>query len=36
MLGNIPQAFSHLAFIITAASLSLGDEGPMAHRAASS
>ena len=36
MLGNIPQAFSHLAFIITAASLSLGDEGPMANRAASS
>jgi GH15 family glucan-1,4-alpha-glucosidase len=36
MLGNIPQAFSHLAFIVTAASLSLGDEGPMAHRAASS
>ncbi len=36
MLGNIPQAFSHLAFIITAASLSLGDEGPLASRTPSS
>ncbi len=32
MLGNIPQAFSHLAFIITAASLSMGEAGPMGHR----
>ncbi len=32
MLGNIPQAFSHLAFIITAASLSMGDDGPIAMR----
>ncbi len=32
MLGNIPQAFSHLAFIITAASLSMGDQGPIAAR----
>jgi len=33
MLGNFPQAFSHLAFIITAASLSLGEAGPVAGRA---
>ena len=36
MLGNFPQAFSHLAHIITAASLSMGDAGPVAQRAASS
>ena len=27
MLGNIPQAFSHLAHIITAAGLSMGEPG---------
>jgi GH15 family glucan-1,4-alpha-glucosidase len=32
MLGNMPQAFSHLAFIITAATLSMGEAGPMQHR----
>jgi GH15 family glucan-1,4-alpha-glucosidase len=32
MLGNVPQAFSHLAFIISAASLSMGEHGPMAKR----
>ncbi len=33
MLGNFPQAFSHLAHIITAAGLSMGDAGPVAQRA---
>ncbi len=33
MLGNLPQAFSHLAFIISAASLSMGEHGPVARRA---
>ena len=32
MLGNMPQAFSHLAHIITAATLSMGAEGPVARR----
>ena len=32
MLGNIPQAFSHLAHIITAATLSMGEQGPVARR----
>ncbi len=32
MLGNIPQAFSHLAHIITAATLSMGAHGPVAVR----
>jgi len=32
MLGNIPQAFSHLAHIITAAGLTMGDAGPVARR----
>ena len=36
LLGNFPQAFSHLALINTAASLSLGDEGPLAPRTPSS
>ena len=34
MLGNLPQAFSHLAFINSAASLSMGEHGPMAKRTA--
>ena len=29
MLGNFPQAFSHLAFVISAANLSLGDRSPL-------
>ena len=36
MLGNFPQAFSHLAHIITAAGLSMGDDGPVAQRAKAS
>jgi GH15 family glucan-1,4-alpha-glucosidase len=36
MLGNMPQAFSHLAHIITAATLSMGAEGPVARRTGSS
>ncbi len=32
MLGNFPQAFSHLAFITTAMHLALGDAGPVAAR----
>jgi GH15 family glucan-1,4-alpha-glucosidase len=32
MLGNLPQAFSHLAHIITAAGLSMGADGPLAKR----
>ena len=34
MLGNFPQAFSHLAFIISAANLSMGEHGPVTARAA--
>jgi GH15 family glucan-1,4-alpha-glucosidase len=33
MLGNLPQAFSHLAHIISAANLSMGDAGPVARHA---
>jgi GH15 family glucan-1,4-alpha-glucosidase len=32
MLGNFPQAFSHVALINTAANLSMADGGPTAHR----
>ena len=32
MLGNFPQAFSHLAHIVTAATLSMGEKGPVAQR----
>jgi GH15 family glucan-1,4-alpha-glucosidase len=35
MLGNMPQAFSHLAHIITAATLSMGEHGPVAMRSGS-
>jgi GH15 family glucan-1,4-alpha-glucosidase len=34
MLGNFPQAFSHVALINTAANLSFGDRGPSATRSA--
>jgi GH15 family glucan-1,4-alpha-glucosidase len=34
MLGNFPQAFSHVALINTAANLSFGDRGPSAVRSA--
>jgi GH15 family glucan-1,4-alpha-glucosidase len=32
MLGNFPQAFSHVALINTAANLSMDEQGPSAHR----
>ncbi len=32
MLGNFPQAFSHLAHIITASGLSMGTASPLLHR----
>jgi GH15 family glucan-1,4-alpha-glucosidase len=32
MLGNFPQAFSHVALINTAANLSMADRGPSARR----
>jgi GH15 family glucan-1,4-alpha-glucosidase len=34
LLGNFPQAFSHVALINTAANLSFGDRGPSAMRGA--
>jgi GH15 family glucan-1,4-alpha-glucosidase len=33
MLGNFPQAFSHLAFVATAAHLSMGDDSPISRQA---
>jgi GH15 family glucan-1,4-alpha-glucosidase len=36
LLGNFPQAFSHIGLIHTAANLSFGDRAPGAQRAASS
>jgi GH15 family glucan-1,4-alpha-glucosidase len=33
MLGNFPQAFSHVGLINTAANLSMSDEGPTVQRA---
>jgi GH15 family glucan-1,4-alpha-glucosidase len=36
MLGNFPQAFSHLGLINTAANLSMAERGPSAIRASSS
>jgi GH15 family glucan-1,4-alpha-glucosidase len=35
MLGNFPQAYSHVAFVTSAAHLSLGEEGPIRTRARS-
>ena len=32
MLGNFPQAFSHLAFVTTAAHLSMGDASPISRQ----
>ena len=32
MLGNFPQAFSHVALVNTAANLSMADQGPSAER----
>ena len=33
MLGNFPQAFSHLAFVTSAANLSMGDDSPVSRKA---
>ena len=33
MLGNFPQAFSHLAFVTTAAHLSMGADSPISKQA---
>jgi GH15 family glucan-1,4-alpha-glucosidase len=35
MLGNFPQAFSHLAFVTSAAHLMMGDESPISRQARS-
>ena len=32
MLGNFPQAFSHLAFVTSAAHLSMGDASPISRQ----